>query len=65
MQVQWEKEREETFFQCMCKGDLVVYIGVNHTFKVIFTPLEYVATMSKRLNFLGSGFLLFNPMSSI
>ena len=48
MQVQWEKEREETFFQCMCKGDLVVYIGVNHTFKVIFTPLEYVATFMVR-----------------
>ena len=55
MQVQWEKEREETFFQCMCKGDLVVKIGVNHTFKVIFTSLEYVATMSKRLNFFGCG----------
>ena len=32
--------------------DLVVSIGVNHTFKVISTPLEYVPTMSKDSTFL-------------
>ena len=31
---------------------VVVSIGVNHTFKVIFTPLEYNLTMSKRPTFL-------------
>ena len=43
----------------------VVSIGVNHTFEFIFAPLEYVPTMSKTLNFFGSGFLLCTPMSSI
>ena len=43
----------------------VVSIGVNHTFKVIFTPLEYIPTMSKIPHFFGSGFLLFHPTSSI
>ena len=33
------------------KALIVVFIGVNPTFKVIFTPLEYVQTMSKRLDF--------------
>ena len=31
--------------------DIVVSIGVNHTFKVIFTPLKYIPTMSKTLYF--------------
>ena len=40
---------------------IVVYIGTNPTgtnptFKVIFTPLEYIPTMSKTLHFFGSGF---------
>ena len=34
----------------------VVSIGTNPTFKVIFTPLEYIPTMSKRLHFLVRGF---------
>ena len=44
---------------------LVVSIGVNHTFKVNFTPLEYILTMAKRPHFFGLGFLLFLPTSSI
>ena len=43
----------------------VVSIGTNPTLKVNFTPLEYNPTMSKRLIFFGSGFLLFNYTSSI
>ena len=43
----------------------VVSIGVNHTFKVIFTPLEYIPTMSKTLHFFGSRFLLCTPTSSL
>ena len=34
----------------------VVSIGTNPTFKVNFTPLEYVPTMSKRFHFFGSRF---------
>ena len=51
----------------MCCGSCgaVVSIGVILTFKVVFTPLEYNQTMAKRLYFFGSGFLLFNPVSSI
>ena len=41
------------------KKAAVVSIGVNNTFKVIFTPLEYVPRMAKRLHFFGSRFLLF------
>ena len=44
------------FGQMWCNE--VVSIGVNHTFKVIFTPVEYIPTMSKRLHFFGSRFLL-------
>ena len=40
-------------------------MGVNHTFYVIFTPLEYVPTMAKRPHFFGSGFLLLHPTSSL
>ena len=43
----------------MSKLSEVVSFGVNHTFKVIFTPLEHVTTMAKRPHFFGSRFLLF------
>ena len=38
----------------------VVSIGVNLTFKVIFTTLHYNLTMSKRPHFFGLRFLLFH-----
>ena len=40
-------------------------IGVNHTFKVIFTSLEYNPTMSKRLHYFGSKIFLCTPTSSL
>ena len=40
------------------KPNQVVSIGVNHTFKVIFTRLEYIPTMAKRPHFLGLDFIL-------
>ena len=43
----------------------VVSIGTNPTFKVKFTPNEYVPTMSKRLHFFNSGFLPFKYTLSI
>ena len=42
----------------------VVSIGNKPTFEAIFTPLGYILTMSKRLHFFGSRFLLFNYTSS-
>ena len=30
---------------CISRAGSVVSIGVNHTFKAIFTPLEYVPTI--------------------
>ena len=44
---------------------LVVSIGVNRTFKVIFTPLEYIPTLSKTLHFFGLRFLLCTNTSII
>ena len=55
----FSKFSEKTFI------GIVVYIVVNLTFKVIFTPLGYVLSMAKRLHFFGLGFLLFHPLSSI
>ena len=37
-----------------------VSIGTNPTFKVKKVPMEYVPTMSKRFQFFGSRFLVFN-----
>ena len=39
---------------------LVVSIGTNPTFKVNKVPMEYVPTMSKRFQFFGLSFLVFN-----
>ena len=39
-------------------GEKVVSIGAFLTFYVIFTPLECVQTMSKRLNFFGSKYTI-------
>ena len=39
-------------------GIVVVSIGAILAFKVIFTPLEYVPTMSKRLHFFGSKYTI-------
>ena len=41
-------------------GQKLVSIGVCLALKVIFTPLEYVATMSKRLHFFGSEYTINN-----
>ena len=50
------KSPEKVFLMDESLDKLVVSIGVNSTFKVIFTPMEYIPTMSKRLHFFGPRF---------
>ena len=43
----------------------VVSIGAFLTFYVVFAPLEYIPTITKRLHFFGSFFLLRHQLFSV